>query len=49
MDYGAFWSEVTDYCKRKTILMMDLFITNIQLFTSQNVNWWSCVESCELL
>ncbi len=32
MDYGAFWSEVTDYCKRKTILMMDCLL---HIFTSQ--------------
>ncbi len=25
----------------KNILMMDLFLTNTQFFTSQNVNWWT--------
>ncbi len=32
------------------ILMIDLFLTNMQLFTSQNVNWWSCgllVDYCD--
>ncbi len=31
--------------------MMDLFLTNTQFFTSQNVNWWTAVMwiTCELL
>ncbi len=28
----------------KNILMMDLFITNTQHFTSQAINWWSGVD-----
>ncbi len=42
MDYGlAFWPEVL--FKVKNILMMDLFLTNTQLFSSQDVNWWTGV------
>ncbi len=25
----------------KNVLMMDLFLTNMQLFTSQDINWWT--------
>ncbi len=25
----------------KNILMMDLFLTNMQILASQDVNWWS--------
>ncbi len=36
---------------RRDILMMDLFLTNMQLFVSQDVNWWTGVVwiSCVLL
>ncbi len=27
----------------KNVLLMDLFLTNTQLFTSQDVNWWTGV------
>ncbi len=35
----------------KNALKMDLFITDLQLFTSQDVNWWSEVKwiTCGLL
>ncbi len=35
----------------KNILIMNLFITNMQLFSSQNVNWWAGVMwiTCGLL
>ncbi len=35
----------------KSILMMDLFFTNRQLFTSQDINWWTGVLwiTCGLL
>ncbi len=37
--------------ENKNILMMDLFITNKQLFASQDVNWWTGVMwiTCGLL
>ncbi len=36
---------------RSDILMMDLFLTNMQLFVSQDVNWWTGVVwiTCVLL
>ncbi len=35
----------------KNVLMMDLFLTNIQFFTSQDANWWTGVMwiTCGLL
>ncbi len=29
--------------------MMDLFLTNTQLFVPQDVNWWAGLEWCELM
>ncbi len=46
MDYGLiFWPEV------KNVLMMDLFLTNMQFSTSHDVNWWTGVVwiTCGLL
>ncbi len=42
--YYGLWTQ-------KNILMMDLFITNMQLFTSQDINWCSRVlwGTCGLL
>ncbi len=31
----------------KLTLTMDLFITNMQIFTSQDINWWT-VDYCEV-
>ncbi len=46
MDYGfVFWLEVTssDSFNVKKALMMDLLITNRQLFALQDVHWWTRV------
>ncbi len=48
MDYGlVFWPEAVVWSFN--VLMMDLFLTNTQLFTSQDVNWWTGLEWCGLL
>ncbi len=40
MDYGlVFWLEVT--VSGLKAFMMDLFLTNMQFFTSQVINWWT--------
>ncbi len=42
MDYGlVFWPEVMVW--RLEIKLMDLFLTNMQLLASQDVNWWTGV------
>ncbi len=50
LDYGLiFWSDVM--ASSSNILLKDLFLTNSQLFTSQDINWWTGVVwiSCGLL
>ncbi len=50
MDYGCtFWPKWG--FEVKNILMMDLFLTNMQLLSSQDVNWWTGVVwiTCGLL
>ncbi len=34
------WPEATQF-KVKNVLMLDLFLTNLQLLTSQDINWWT--------
>ncbi len=38
------WRNLNKQNWNENILMTDLFLTNMQLFTSQNINWWSCVD-----
>ncbi len=33
----------------KKVLMMDLFFKNTQLYTSQDMNWWTGVDYCDVL
>ncbi len=48
-DYGYFSRK--QRFEVKNILMIDLFLTNIQLLSSQDVNWWTGVMwiTCGLL
>ncbi len=51
---SGFWSVRKHYYGLWTFtlaLMMDLFITNMQIFASQDVNWWTGVVwiTCKLL
>ncbi len=32
----------------KDVLIMNLFLTNTQLLSSQDVNWWSGVDYCDV-
>ncbi len=45
MDFFTVWSIIMDYGhfsqKQWIYLIRDLFLTNSQLFTSQDVNWWT--------
>ncbi len=45
----VFWPEAT--VEGYNVLMLDLFLTNMHLFTSQDVNWWINVMwiTCGLL
>ncbi len=55
MDFFTVWSIIMDYGhfsqKQRIYLIMDLFLTNSQLFTSQDVNWWTEIMwiTCVLL
>ncbi len=44
MDYG----QKLKY-EVKDVLMMDLFLTNTQLWSSPDVNWWSGVDYCDVI
>ncbi len=43
MDYRLMFFGQKQWFEVKNILMTDLFLTNTQLFTSQDVNWWTGV------
>ncbi len=56
MEEGLLWIMDSYFSRKqwfevKTVLMMDLFLTNTQLLTSQNMNWWTGVVwiTCGLL
>ncbi len=41
--YGLWCFSYKQRFEVKNVLMMDLFLTNMQLFTSQDINWWTGV------
>ncbi len=43
MDFFTGGSLIIDYWL-KSVLMKNLFLSNMQLFTSQDINWWSGVD-----
>ncbi len=49
--YYGLWTRILARSKVKNVSMMDLFLTNMQLFSSQDVNWWTGVVwiTCGLL
>ncbi len=54
LEKAILWIEDSYFSQKqrfevKWVLMMDLYLTNMQIFTSHDVNWWTGVVWCGLL